>query len=173
VKSASFFAKRLPRMLCIIVALTGSLLMTDCAGEASWRIGSPAPEVSVLDLDDRTVRLSDFRGKVVVLRFWETRCRKCIEGMAAMDRLTKQYRKEDMVVLAVNMGDPKKVVTAFVRDLHLSYPVLLDPVLLAAKKYGVISSPTIFFIDRNGIARRVVLGEITGEVFDETVKALL
>ena len=115
-----------------------ALLVTGCVKERSWRIGSPAPEISVLDFNDRTVKLSAFRGKVLVLRFWATGCNGCIAGMPALDRFRKKYQERDLAVLAVNMGNPKQLVASFVRDLHLTYPLLLDPALIATRKYGVL-----------------------------------
>lgn len=160
--------------LIVIMALFSSAVVpAGCEKERSWRVGERAPEITVLALNDKAVKLSDFRGKVVVLRFWETGCKGCIEGMPALDRFTRQYREKGLVVLAVNMGDPKNVVAAFVGNLHIAYPVLLDPVLIATGKYGVRASPTIFFIDRNGIARKVIIGEISQEMFDKALGELL
>ena len=160
--------------LFVLVAVGSSaLLITGCVKERPWQIGSPAPEISCLDFNDRTVKLSAFRGKVVVLRFWTTGCNGCIVGMPALDSYRNKYPEKDLAVLAVNMGNPKPLAAAFVRDLHLSYPLLLDPVLIATRKYGVILSPTQFFIDRQGMARKVVAGEITQDLFEKTVEALL
>ena len=150
-----------------------ALLITGCEKEKFWQIGSPAPEISVLDFNDKRVKLSHFRGKVVMLRFWATGCNGCIAGMPVMDGFSKKYQERDLAVLAINMGNPKQLVVAFVRDLHLSYPVLLDSALIAARKYGVSVSPTIFFIDRQGMARKVVVGEITQDLFEKTVGELL
>jgi cytochrome c biogenesis protein CcmG, thiol:disulfide interchange protein DsbE len=141
--------------------------------DEEWKNGASAPQITLLDLNEQTVRLSDFRGKVVVLRFWETGCKACVEAIPALDKLSKKYSDRGLTVLAVNMGNPKEKVDAFARDLKLSYPVLLDPILIAAKKYGVKSAPTTFFIDREGIARMVAIGEITQKSFDKTVGEML
>lgn len=166
--------KRPALALFLMIALGGfALLITGCAKERTWQIGSPAPEISCLDFNDRTVKLAAFRGKVVVLRFWATGCNGCIAGMPALDEYGKKYQQKDLAVLAINMGNPKQQVAAFVRDLHLSYPLLLDPALIATRKYGVLLSPTIFFIDRQGMARKIVAGEITQDLFEKTVDELL
>ena len=57
--------------------------------------------------------------------------------------------------------------------IRQDYPVFLDPALIAAKKYGVRAVPTTFFIDRKGGARKVIIGEITQELFDKTMVELL
>ncbi|MBI4397404.1 MAG: TlpA family protein disulfide reductase [Elusimicrobia bacterium] len=154
-------------------ALIGcAALMAGCARDRSWKVGMSAPEISVLDLNDKTVRLSDYRGKAVVLRFWATGCMACVAAMPELDDFSKTARENGLAVLAVNMGSPKELVEKFVKDLNLSYPVFLDPALIAAKKYGVSSAPTTFFIDRNGVARKAVIGEMTRAQFEKAAGGL-
>lgn len=144
-----------------------------CEKDQTWKIGSKAPQISVLDLQDTTVKLSDFKGKVVILRFWATGCSACIKGMPLLDEFRKKYSENDLAVLGVNIGGSKELVQAFAKGLKLSYPVLLDPASMASKKYLVRSVPTTCFIDRKGIARQVIVGEISQKVFDEIVGKLL
>ncbi len=148
------------------------MIISGCSKDRTLKIGESAPGISVLDLNDKTVKLSDFRGKVVMLRFWSTGCRICVAGMPAIDEFGKRYEERGLAVLAVNRGDSKERVEKFVRTLDISYPVLLDPALIAAKKYGVSAVPTTVFIDRNGIARKVILGEMMRE-FEKAADELL
>ncbi|SNB45516.1 TlpA disulfide reductase family protein [Geobacter sp. DSM 9736] len=157
----------------IFALLLCGALFSGCAKEESWKIGAKAPEMSVLDLNDRTVKLSDYRGKPVVVRFWATGCQACVAAMPKLDELSKKYRDKGAAVLAVNMGNPKALVEVFAKGLKLSYPVFLDPALIAANKYRVKSVPTTFFIDRKGIAIKVVVGDVSKEVFEQTVSELL
>jgi len=158
----------------LFAALCASaLLLSGCVKEQTWKTGSPAPAISVLDLADRTVKLSDYKGKPVVLRFWATGCKACLEGMPKLDAYAKRYAGQGLVVLAVNMGNPRESVGAFAREVKVSYPLLLDPALIAVKKYNVRSAPTTCFIDRRGIARMVVAGEVTQEAFDRIAATLL
>ncbi|HBA89772.1 MAG TPA: hypothetical protein DCZ75_17820 [Geobacter sp.] len=150
-----------------------ALLVSGCKKEESWKTGSKAPEISVLDLNEKTVKLSDFKGEVVVLRFWATGCKACVAGMPVLDQLSKGYRDQGVTVLAVNMGGSKPLVEAFAKGLKLSYPVFLDPALIASTKYAVRAAPTTYFIDRKGVARSFVVGEITKEAFDKTVRELM
>ena len=155
-------------MLLLLAALLGG-----CKKEQTWKTGTTAPEISVLDLNEKTVKLSDFKGQVVVLRFWATGCKACVAGMPVLDEFSKPFRDKGVTVLAVNMGNSKPLVEAFAKGLKLSYPVFLDPALIAAKKYGVRAVPSTYFIDQNGEARSFGVGEITREKFDETVKKML
>jgi cytochrome c biogenesis protein CcmG/thiol:disulfide interchange protein DsbE len=144
-----------------------------CVKEQTWKTGAKAPGISVLDMGEGTVKLSDFRGKPVVLRFWTTGCKACVAGMPKLDSLSKGYRDKGLVVLAINMGNSKALVEVFAKGLKLSYPVFLDPALMAAKKYGVKAVPSTFFIDRSGVARKAIIGEITQEQFDKTMMELM
>jgi peroxiredoxin len=166
--------KKLVRILVrFIFALSCAALFCGCAKEQVWKIGERAPAISMLDLNDKTVKLSDFRGKPVILRFWATGCQACVASMPALDDFRKKYQGGELVVLAVNMGNSKPLVQAFAKGLKLSYPVLLDEALIASQKYAVRAVPTTFFIDRKGTARKVVVGDLKQEVFDQTVAELL
>lgn len=161
------------RLTLLATLFVFASLFSGCVKEQTWKSGSPAPEISVLDLGDRTVKLSAYKGKPLVLRFWATGCKACVEGMPLLDAYSKRYAGRGLVVLAVNMGNPRELVGAFAKEVKLSYPLLLDPALIATRKYGVRSAPTTCFIDRRGIARTVVVGEVTREAFDKIAGTLL
>lgn len=144
-----------------------------CEKDQTWKVGTRAPQISVLDLNDATVKLSDFKGKVIVLRFWATGCKECVSGMPLLDGCRKKYSENDLAVLGINIGGSKELVDAFAKGLKITYPVLLDPARIASKKYLVSSVPTTCFIDRNGTAIKVIAGEIPQKVFDEIVGKLL
>lgn len=161
------------KLILFIAALSCAALIAGCIKDRAWKIGESAPEISALELNNQTVKLSDFRGKVTVLRFWSSGCRACVDEMPVIDKFSKRYSGKGLIILAVNMGESKESVENFVKDLNISYPVLLDPALIAAKKYGVKAVPTTFLIDRNGIAKKVFVGETTQELFEKTVGSLL
>jgi cytochrome c biogenesis protein CcmG, thiol:disulfide interchange protein DsbE len=159
-------------LLC--VALWASVVfISGCEKDQTWKNGSKAPQISVLDLHDATVKLSDFKGKVIVLRFWATGCKACVAEMPLLDVFRKKYSGNDLVVLGVNVGGSRELVEAFAKGLNISYPVLLDPAMIAANKYGVRMVPTTYFIDRNGNAKQVIPGEIPQKTFDKIVGSLL
>lgn len=165
--------RKVSAMVLTMLAFACIALLAGCEKDRTWKIGESAPEISVLDLGDKTVKLSDFKGKPVVLRFWATGCSACVAGMPKLDSYSKVYRDKGLTVLAINMGNSKGLVEAFAKGLKLSYPVLLDPALIAAKKYRVTAVPTTFFIDGKGIARKVVVGEVTREDFEKTAGEMM
>lgn len=144
-------------------ALLGLALLIGCGGpEEGPSPGLQAPEITALDLESNPVRLSDYLGRVVVLDFWTGGCGPCLIDMAQMEGLYRQYRDDGLTVLAVNQGEPAEDVADMVgRLLPVSYPVAIDQRGLSAKRYGVMAVPTTFVLDRQGVVREKVLGEIS------------
>ena len=118
-----------------------------------------APDFAVTDLEGRAVRLSALRGKVVVLNLWTTWCPPCRDEMPSMEKLHRRLHDRDFVLLAVSQDEEgKRVVEPFVRELGLSFPVLLDPQRQVGERYSVWGYPETFVIDRNGYVVERVIG---------------
>lgn len=138
-------------------ALVGLLLG---GGLLALRRNTPtlAPDFSLTDLAGKTVRLSGLRGKVVVLNVWATWCAPCRDEMPSMERLYQRLRGPNFELLAVSEdeGGADKV-RAFVREVAVTFPVLLDPERQVGTRYGVWGYPETFIIDRDGrIVERVI-----------------
>jgi peroxiredoxin len=124
-------------------------------------VGEPAPDFAAPTLAGDTLALEALRGRAVVLNVWATWCAPCREEMPALDRLYRQHRDDGLVVLAVSVdagSDAARLVRAFVADLDLAFPVLLDPAGTLQDRFGVNGLPTTFLIDRGGRIRARVLG---------------
>ena len=117
-----------------------------------------APNVIGTDPDGNTIRLQDFRGKVVFLNFWATWCIPCRLEMPAMERLYQAFKGQGFVVLAVNVQEGTGPVRAFVRELKLTFPVVLDPKGTAAMAYLVRGLPATYLINRN----QIIVGRAIG-----------
>ena len=113
----------------------------------------PAPDFSVETADGETVRLSDFRGKPVVVNFWATWCGPCKSELPAFDRAHAEYG-EDVVFLMVNLTDGQREtvdgVAKFVKDGGYDFPVYYDTSYSAANAYGVYSIPMTVLVDAEG-----------------------
>ena len=129
-------------------------------GLARLGSGGPklAPDFVATDLRGQRVRLSALRGKVVLLNLWATWCPPCRDEMPSLERLYTRLRGRDFEVLAVSQDeDGQRVVEPMVRDMQLSFPVLIDPDRQVGERYGVWGYPESFVIDRNGyVAERVI-----------------
>jgi len=103
------------------------------------------------------------RGKVVLLRFWADWCPYCRYEMPIIDKYYRKLKKEGFLVLAVNVKQSAQVALAFIAQLDVTFPVPLDPDGKMARRYGVYAIPTNFLIDREGIIREILIGEVFRE----------
>jgi peroxiredoxin len=117
-----------------------------------------APDFTVPDLSGQVVRLSAYRGRVVLVNVWATWCPPCREEMPSMERLHERLKDRGFVLLAVSQDEgPIAGVKAFVEQMKLTFPVLVDPDGEVGRKYGIWGFPESFLVDRDGrIVERVI-----------------
>jgi len=111
----------------------------------------PAPDFTLPAPDGRKVSLRSFRGKVVFLNFWATWCESCRDEMPSMERLYREFKGKGLEIVAVNVKDQRRDALAFVKELKLSYPVLMDPEGEVGLLYGAFGLPVTYLIDRKGV----------------------
>jgi peroxiredoxin len=132
------------------------------------------PKATLLDLKGASVAVpGDFKGKVAVIHFFATWCTYCPKEVAALESLVRKYGDKGVIACSVDVGESKDKVDSFAADQRISYPLLLDPSSSAAKQYGVTGIPTTYILDRSGVVRFRILGEITLEGLDRIVRTLL
>jgi peroxiredoxin len=117
-----------------------------------------APSFRLKDLNGKEVKLEDHRGKIVFLNFWATWCRPCRTEMPSMEKLYTELKHRDFIILAVDLQERAKKVRAFKEKFKLNFPILLDPDGNVGSKYGVISIPITYLIDREGYVIGGALG---------------
>lgn len=136
-----------------------------------------APDIELPSLSGKRVRLSDHRGKVIILDFWATWCAPCRYEIPGFVRLMKKYKGKPFIVIGVNLDSrvPKETVKKISKKLGINYPVLLgmaNPEMV--RRFGNISSiPTTFIIDKNGNIRHKVIGYRPESFFDQWVRKLI
>jgi len=121
--------------------------------EVGLYVGQQAPDFELQTLSGETVRLSDFRGKRVMVNFWATWCPPC---RAEMPDMEKFYNAKDVEILAVNLTDTETSIGAienFVDEFELTFPILLDSNLDVSFLYKIQPIPTTFMVDSSGIIR--------------------
>jgi peroxiredoxin len=111
----------------------------------------PAPDFTLVNLENKKVSLKDFRGKLVFLNFWASWCTPCREEMPAMERLYQQYKDKGFVILAISVKDGRSDSLAFVKELKITYPTALDPEGEVGQLYSVWGLPVTYLIDPKGI----------------------
>jgi thiol-disulfide isomerase/thioredoxin len=133
-----------------------------------------APPVALKDLRGRTVRLSDYRGKIVMLNFWATWCPPCRAEMPDLVKWQREYRKKGLQVVGVTYPPTDLTeVRKFVRSLRVNYPVVLGAKETKSLFDPAESLPLTVVIDREGNVRAVIEDIILPAEFEQKVKPLL
>ena len=120
----------------------------------------PAPEFELPGLDGTVSRLSDFRGRLVLLNFWATWCPPCLAEMPSMETAYQALADRGLVVVALASDEQgRTVVEPFVRKLNLSFPILLDSDSAVSRLYGARDLPSSFLLNRSGQVVAAARGE--------------
>ena len=128
------------------------------SANTSPEVGAIAPDFSLTSLDGEQVRLSDYRGKRVIVNFWATWCPPCRAEMPALEEIWQQY-DEEVVILGVDQGESPQLVANFTRvQVPVTFPILLDIDHSIGDGYWVRSLPTTFFIDADGVIQDIHIG---------------
>jgi peroxiredoxin len=125
----------------------------------------PAPDFTLEDIDGKKFSLKEYRGKVVLLNFWATWCPPCRREMPSMERLNREFRGKDFVVLALNQMEDTDQVFTYTAELDVSptFTILFDKNSDVSRAYGVLGLPTTYLIDKKGNIRFRAIG---GREFD-------
>ncbi|WP_312093974.1 redoxin domain-containing protein [Niallia sp.] len=133
-------------------------------------IGDKAPNFTLKDLNGNKVQLSDFKGKSVMINFWTTWCPPCKKEMLDIETFSKE-QKEHWVVLAVNVdGGNELGVRQFVQERKLTFPVLMDEKDMVANQYHILSIPTTYFLNKEGVIINKAFTMLTLEEMKELAK---
>ena len=145
-------------LLILIILLTGVALFYQMR-LSDQQTGMSAPDFTLPDLQGQKLTLADLRGEIVFLNFWATWCPPCRREMPSMEGLYRKFRERGFEMLAVSEDvKGKAIVQPFVEEMHLSFPVLLDPQGTLPPRYGVTGYPETFVIDRSGHIVQHIVG---------------
>lgn len=148
-----------------MAALGGvALFVASCRRSAHpLEVGDPAPDFTVPALaresgDPATIRLSDYRGRVVVLNFWATWCPPCVEETPSLEKFSIEARRLGVAVIGVSVNQDLPALEKFVTDYRLSFSIARDPNQRLAWRFGTFQYPETYVIDRGGKVAEKIIG---------------
>lgn len=142
---------------------------------SSGMIGKPAPDFALKSTTGQNLRLSEYRGDVVMINFWATWCGPCRQEMPLLDDLYNRYERVGFKLLGVNIDDNSQRAIDMMKELGVNFPVLFDNTKDVSKLYNVNAMPVTVILDREGNVRHVHQGYKPGyeEKYLNEVRALL
>jgi len=133
-----------------------------------------APDFELKNGDGKTVRLSDYAGKVVLVDFWATWCAPCRGSIPWMNELSETYRQSGLTIVGISMDEEGwQAVKPFMEKMKIRYPILMGNKRTAYLYGDVDSLPVAFFVDRKQRVAAIHLGSASRKEFEKTIKVLL
>lgn len=157
--------------------LLGSLLciLAGTTLASSALTGQEAPDFALKSASGSNMRLSEYRGEVVMINFWATWCGPCRQEMPLLDDLYNRYQRVGFQLLGVNIDDDSRRAMQMVEELGVNFPVLFDETKEVSRLYDVEAMPVTVLVDRSGTVRHVHLGYKPGyeEKYLSEIRSLL
>lgn len=135
---------------------------------------NPAPQLALKDIKGRTFRLSDYKGKVVLLNFWATWCAPCRAEMPDLVKWQRKYKGQGLQVIGVTYPPEERAeVQKFIKSIKVNYPIAIGEKETKALFDKGETLPITVVIDKQGAVREIIQGVIFPEEFEEKIKPLL
>lgn len=169
--------------LAVALLVAGTLLGCSGGESAGPAVGSANPQgitpgKTALDftlqtLDGARASLSDYRGQVVLVNFWATWCPPCRAEIPALEAAHQAHRDDGLVILGVSVEDPPELIELFLREVDITYPILLDRNGTVYRAYRAPGLPTTVLVDRDGIIQVRHIGELSARELDQYLSEVL
>jgi peroxiredoxin len=137
--------------------------------------GREAPDFALKSAAGENLRLSEYRGDVVMLNFWATWCGPCRQEMPLLDEMFQRYRKVGFTLLGINIDEDTRRAREMAETLGVSFPVLFDLDKSVSRLYAIDAMPVTLLIDRQGVVRHVHYGYKPGyeQAYVDEIRSLL
>ncbi|MCZ7574254.1 MAG: TlpA family protein disulfide reductase [Ardenticatenaceae bacterium] len=141
---------------------------------AGAKVGDAAPTFSLPTTQGETVTLEGFRGRPVILYFWASWCGSCTYDLPDIEQVTRQEAASGLVILTVNIGEKAEFVEQYVRGTVPDYTFIAatDTTLETFRRYRILSFPSAFFVDRQGMIRDMRVGRLSGKTIYEHLDSI-
>ncbi len=135
---------------------------------------SRAPDFTLNNLEGKTVRLADFKGKVIILDFWATWCPPCRAEIPNFNKMHRLYSEKGLAIVGISLDEGgKNTVQPFVEEFKVSYTIVLGDDTVVENFGGIRGIPTTFVINRKGEIVKKLVGFHGQEEFESLIKPLL
>jgi len=149
------------------VLLAGSLLLSAALAAAAVApatlIGKDAPDFVLKAMDGRNLRMSEFRGQVVLVNFWARWAGDSRQEMPALDRINTTYERAGLVILGVSVDEDIVRAREFAGAMKVSYPIMFDTGSTIGRDYLLQKMPVTILVDRSGVVRYMNVGFKRGD----------
>ncbi|HUW28044.1 MAG TPA: TlpA disulfide reductase family protein [Sulfuriferula sp.] len=153
-------------MRLLLATILSLFLVTAHAADTDLRAVAPSSAKSLVltDMGGKKFDLASYRGRVVLVNFWATYCPPCLKEMPSMERLQQRMKGKPFAILAVDVGEQNADVQAFMKQVPVTFPVLMDRDARHFKAWKAYALPSSFVVDAQGRVRYVIFG---GTEWDE------
>ena len=164
------FRVPLPAMLAALV-----VMVVMSTGIAAAFEQAAAPDFTLKSTDGRNLRLSEYRGEVVLINFWASWCGPCRQEMPQLDALHRKYQSLGFTVFGVNVEQDRKMADKVLRDAPVTFPILFDDHNQVSELYEVDAMPVTVLVGRNGEIRFMHRGYKPGyeQEYEQQLRALI
>jgi peroxiredoxin len=160
-KHAAFFGvmnRKLRRLVVCFILISAILFIGPvcvCLAQGTTSSGSQSDDVyaadfSLKDLNGKEMKLSDYKGRVILLYFMATWCPECLTSIPGLKKIYNRYHEKGLVMININIQETQEKMAAYARKHSLPYPTLLDRDGIVSKGYGIIGVPVKILLDRDG-----------------------
>ena len=135
----------------------------------------PATNFTLKDEDGNNIRLSEYRGQVVLINFWASWCGPCRQEFPLLDDLHQKYQPMGFTVFGVNVEQDRKLADKVLREIPVNFPILFDDTNEVSKAYDVDAMPSTVLVDRNGEIRYMHRGYKPGyeDMYEKQIRSLI
>ena len=164
----------IPNTIRSWMGVTAVILMTASSVTAGIK-ETAAPDFTLKSVSGENLKLSEYRGEVVLINFWASWCGPCRQEMPVLSELHDKYKALGFTVLGVNVEEDSSKARKLLEKMSVSFPVLLDNESVVSKQYDVVAMPSTVLVDRNGNMRYLHKGYKPGleDVYLQQVRELI
>ncbi len=164
-------------LMILVSAVVFALISNAKKDNTIYKVGDKAPDFKLQQINKNheleTIRLSEFKGKGIMLNFWATYCKPCEIEMPYMEELYPQYKDKGIEIIAVNLDATEAVIHQFIDKYNLTFPIPHDTINQVTDLYKVGPIPSTYFINPEGEIVQKVEGALTLERLEEYFKQIL